>query len=161
MTDLTGSPPSGEVRGAQDRYATRVTPHASPAARPPGHVRAPRGRARASALVLTVLTALTAGLVLGVALAAPAAADVPAQGWPENPPVELLDALLLIGGLTLAVILVVTVLSIGPALARGERISPGVSASENQWIGGPRRSAGELAGPDTEESEAGGAGARW
>lgn len=158
MTDLTGSPASGEVRGARDRYADRVTSHASPAARPPGHVRAPRRRARASALVLT---ALTAGLVLGVALAAPAAADVPAQGWPENPPVELLDALLLIGGLTLAVILVVTVLSIGPALARGERISPGVSASENQWIGGPRRSAGELAGPDTEGSEAGGAGARW
>lgn len=133
-------------------------PHASPAARPPGHAPAPRRRARASAVVLT---ALAAGLVLSVALAAPAAAEVPARGWPENPPVGLLDALLLIGGVTLLLILVITAMTIGPALARGERLVPGVSDSENQWIGGPRRSAGELAGPDTDESEAGGASVRW
>ncbi len=108
-----------------------------------------------------MLTVTAAALVLGVALAAPAAAEVPAQGWPENPPVSILDALLLIGGVSLAVILVVTVLTVGPALARGERMTPGVPAVENQWIGGPRRTAGELAGPDGEGSEAGGAGARW
>lgn len=113
------------------------------------------------ATVLAVTTAVTAVLVLGVALAGPAAADVPAQGWPENEPVAMLDALLLIGGVTLAVILVVTVLTVGPALARGERINPGVQSVENQWIGGPRKAAGELAGPDGEGSEAGGAGARW
>ncbi|VXB86873.1 hypothetical protein [Nocardioides sp. AX2bis] len=133
-----------------------MTQHASPAARPPGDTPRPLRRA-----ALSATTAVTAVLVLGVALAAPAAAEVPAQGWPENPPVNILDALLLIGGVTLAVILVITVLTVGPALARGERITPGVSVAENQWIGGPRKAAGELAGPDREGSEAGGAGARW
>lgn len=112
--------------------------------------------------LLTVLaTAVLSAVVAGLALAGPAAADVPAQGWPENPPVDLLHALLLLGGVTLAVLLVVTVLSIGPALARGERLTPGPATTQNQWIGGPRRSAGELAGPDGETSQAGGAGARW
>ena len=120
--------------------------------RPPGR----RGRA------LVPWALVPGAVVLALLVLAPsAAAEVPAQGWPENEPVALLDALLLIGGVSLAVILVVTVLTLAPALARGERIAPGVPASESQWIGGPRRSAGELAGPDGEGSQAGGAGARW
>lgn len=138
-----------------------MTQHATPAARPPRETPRRRAVPTVRAAVLTAATAVTAALVLGVALAAPAAADVPAQGWPQNEPVNVLDALLLIGGVALAVILVVTVLTVGPALARGERINPGVPAVENQWIGGPRKAAGELAGPDGEGSEAGGAGARW
>jgi hypothetical protein len=108
-------------------------------------------------LATTVATSLVAGLLL----AGPAAAEVPAQGWPEREPVPVLEAFLLIGGVSLLVILVVTVLTLAPALARGERITPGVSPAESQWLGGPRRSAGELAGPDGEGSQAGGAGARW
>ena len=48
-----------------------------------------------------------------------------------------------------------------PALVRGERITPGATSPENEWLGGPRRSAAELAGPDTDHSEAGGASGRW
>lgn len=139
-----------------------MTQHASPAARPTGAIPRPRrSPSRAAARTTALTTGLGAALVLGLALAGPAAAEVPAQGWPENPPVDVLHALLLIGGVSLAVILVVTVLTVGPALARGERISPSAPAVENQWIGGPRKAAGELAGPDGEGSEAGGAGARW
>ena len=67
--------------------------------------------------------------------------------------------MLLIGAVSIMGIFVV--MTVGPALARGERIAPGAPAVENQWIGGPRKAAGELAGPDGEGSEAGGAGARW
>lgn len=134
-----------------------MTP-ARPAARPPVATPARRRGVRSPSAALLVLAA---GLVLGVALAGPAAADVPAQGWPENEPVDLLGALLLIGGVSLLVMLVITVLTLGPALARGERVAPRTSTVEDQWIGGPRKGAGELAGPDREGSEAGGAGARW
>jgi hypothetical protein len=48
-----------------------------------------------------------------------------------------------------------------PALVRGERLAPGAPLVENQWLGGPRRSAGELAAPDSDSSEAGGASGRW
>ncbi len=106
----------------------------------------------------SVLLWLTTVLVAG------AAAAEPAEGWPENPPVDLLNALLLVGGVTLAVILTITVLVVGPGLARGEGLAPGVAPVEDQWLGGPRRSAGELAAPgtqDPQESHVGGAGARW
>ena len=91
-----------------------MTQHASPAARPPGDTTRPH-RLPVRAAVLTVTTVVTTALVLGLALAGPAAAEVPAQGWPENEPVNVLDALLLIGGVSLAVILVVTVMTVGPA----------------------------------------------
>ncbi len=163
MTNPTARAGSGPRPGEGTRPGTdtlhHVTQHPGPAARPPSSRAGARAAVLRAAAVLS--TVLSVGLVLGVVLAAPAAADVPAQGWPENPPVDVLGALLLIGGVSLAVILVVTVLTVGPALARGERITPGVSAFENQWIGGPRKTAGELAGPDGDGSEAGGAGARW
>ena len=44
-----------------------------------------------------------------------------------------------------------------PSIIRGERIAPGQPVTENQWLGGPRKSAGELAAADTEDSKAGGA----
>ena len=48
-----------------------------------------------------------------------------------------------------------------PALVRGERVKPGAPAVEDQWFGGPRKGTAELAGPDNEDSQAGGASARW
>lgn len=123
-------------------------------------------RAAARVLVASVLV-----WGVSVLLAGPAAAEVP-EGWPENPPVDLLEALLLIGGVSLLVLLVVTVATVGPALARGESIAPGVSAVEDQWLGGPRDRP-ELSAPqrsersetpapaDSSDSSAGGASARW
>ena len=108
----------------------------------------------------TVLTALVAALLAGLALAAPANADVP-QGWPEPPQVNTLEALLLLGAVPVLLFVVILLAVYVPALARGERVAPGQATIENQWIGGPRKSTAELAGPDSDESEAGGASARW
>jgi hypothetical protein len=92
--------------------------------------------------------------------AAPASADTP-EGWPKEEPVDLLNAVLYLGGVPVLVFLVVVALIVGPALARGESIKPGEQPLESQWLGGPRKSAGELAAPDSEGSKAGGAGGTW
>lgn len=104
--------------------------------------------------------------VLLVALAAPllaagpAAAEVP-EGWSEPEPVSTLEALLILGGIPLGLSVLILLAVYLPALARGERVAPGAPAMDNQWIGGPRKTTGELAAPDTEDSDAGGASARW
>ncbi|WP_183100827.1 hypothetical protein [Nocardioides pelophilus] len=95
-----------------------------------------------------------------LATAAPASADTP-EGWPKEEPVDILDAVLLLGGVPVLVFLVIVAMVLGPALARGESIKPGEQQLESQWLGGPRKSAGELAAPDTEGSKAGGAGGTW
>lgn len=95
-----------------------------------------------------------------IATAAPAAADTP-EGWPEEPSIDVVEMLLILGGIPLLVVLAVVALIYGPPLARGESVRPGGEQLESQWLGGPRRSAGELAAPDTEDSKAGGAGGRW
>ncbi len=95
-------------------------------------------------------------------LASSASAE-PSEGWPEADPIDKLDALLLLGGIPLLLLVAITVAVYVPALMRGERIAPGAPSVENQWLGGPRKSAGELAAPDTDSttSEAGGASGRW
>ena len=92
--------------------------------------------------------------------AAPASADTP-EGWPEEPPVDFVEALLVLGGIPLLVFLAIVALVYGPPLARGESVKPGAQELESQWLGGPRKSAGELAAPDSEDSKAGGAGGSW
>lgn len=95
-----------------------------------------------------------------LAAAAPASADTP-EGWPQEEPIDFVEMLLVLGGIPLLVILVVVAMIYGPPLARGESIKPGGQTLESQWLGGPRKSAGELSAPDTEDSKAGGAGGRW
>ena len=95
-----------------------------------------------------------------IATAAPASADTP-EGWPEEPSIDVVEMLLILGGIPLLVFLAVVALIYGPPLARGESVRPGGEQLESQWLGGPRKSAGELAAPDTEDSKAGGAGGRW
>lgn len=112
---------------------------------------------RRSTLVL--VTGLTS-LGLSLALASPASADV-AEGWPQAESVDMLNAVLLLAGVPLLLFVVIAGAVYVPALVRGERIAPGAPHVENQWLGGPRKSAGELAGPDTATSEAGGASGRW
>jgi hypothetical protein len=105
----------------------------------------------------TLLLGSTAALV---ALAGPASADV-AEGWSDPDDVDAWHALLVLGGIPLGLALVIAALIYLPALVRGERLAPGAPAVENQWIGGPRRTTAELAGPDGDDSQAGGASARW
>ena len=110
-----------------------------------------------------LLTLVVAVLSLGVsvvALAGPASADVP-EGWDEPPAIDTLEALLILGGIPLLLFVVITFLVYAPSLVRGERVSATHTPAENQWLGGPRKRTDELAGPDTEESKAGGASGRW
>lgn len=95
-----------------------------------------------------------------VAAAGPAAADTP-EYWPEVEPVSLWHAFLVLGGVPLLVFVVIGLLVYAPSLARGEGFSTVAQEPESQWLGGPRKSAGELAGPDGEDSRAGGAGGSW
>lgn len=96
----------------------------------------------------------------GLATARPAAADTP-EGWPEEEAIDLLEMLLVLGGIPLLIFVAVFVLIFAPSLARGEPLPGADTDPENQWLGGPRKSAGELAAPDTETSKAGGAGGSW
>lgn len=110
-------------------------------------------------LILLAVAGLWLAAV-SVVTAAPASADVP-EFWPEPDEVGTLEVLLLLGGLPLLMFVVITFLVYAPSVVRGERIAPGHQVPENQWLGGPRKTTGELAGPDTEDSQAGGASGRW
>ncbi len=86
--------------------------------------------------------------------------DVP-LGWDQPDDVDMVQALLLLGGVPLLLFIGITVAVYVPSLVRGESLSPGAPAVENQWLGGPRETA-ELAGPDSENADAtGGASGRW
>jgi hypothetical protein len=95
-----------------------------------------------------------------VAIAGPATADVP-EGWSNPEDVSVLYALLVLGGIPLLLFVLITLAVYVPALIRGERVAPGEPSVEDQWFGGPRKGTSELAGPDTDESKAGGASGRW
>lgn len=104
-------------------------------------------------------TVVLAGALVALT-AAPAAADAP-ETWPETDPVSIVGALLLLGGVPLLVFLVTAVAVYAPSVARGESLAPDSQVARSRWIGGPRRSPEELAPPDDEDSEAGGAGGTW
>jgi hypothetical protein len=98
------------------------------------------------------------------ALAAVLPMDVPV-GWggADGPrDVNMLHAILLLGGIPLLLFIAIVVAVYIPSLLRGERIAPGQPPVENQWIGGPRTGTAELAGKQSsEDAEAGGASGRW
>ena len=109
-------------------------------------------------LLLLVVTGLWLGAA-SLVLATPASADVP-EYW-NTEEIDTLAAILVLVGVPLLLFVVITFLVYAPSIIRGERIAPGQPVTENQWLGGPRKSAGELAAPDTHDSQAGGASGRW
>lgn len=99
--------------------------------------------------------------LLVVGLAAPAQADVPA-GWSDPSPVNPIHAVLVVAGFPLLLIALIFAFVYLPSLIRGEDVAPaGAPPAPDQWLGGPRRGATELAGPDGDESKAGGARGTW
>jgi hypothetical protein len=90
--------------------------------------------------------------------------DVPV-GWSDPDDVDMLQAVLLLGGVPLLLFVGIALAVYVPSLVRGEPIAPGARAVENQWLGGPRTSPGELTGPDTattdHDPDSGGASGRW
>jgi hypothetical protein len=94
------------------------------------------------------------------ALAAVVPLDVPV-GWSNPSDVNVVEALLLLGGIPLLLFIAITLAVYAPAMARGERVAPGQPPVENQWLGGPRTGTAELKGPESEDADAGGASGRW
>ena len=106
----------------------------------------------------SVVVLVTAGVL--ATGAAPAGADTP-EGWPAEPDVDGMHALLVLVGIPLGLCLLLAALVYLPAIARGERVAPGAPEVENQWLGGPRKEPRELVEAPAEDSHAGGASARW
>lgn len=118
--------------------------------------------------LLAVCSLVGVSALLVVAGAGSASADTPeprvgngAASWQAKPDIDVLHAWLYLGGVPLLVFVVITLLFVAPALARGEDLSLDALEPENQWLGGPRKAAGELAAPDSDDSKAGGAGGSW
>jgi len=86
--------------------------------------------------------------------------DVPV-GWSNPSEVNMVEAVLLLGGLPLLLFIAITVAVYLPSLIRGESIAPGQQPVENQWLGGPRTGTAELKGREAEDADAGGASGRW
>lgn len=119
-----------------------------------------------STVLRRVAGAVTLVTVLGglLLVAGPASADTPEPrpgSWEPKPDIDQVHMWLYLGGVPLLVFLVISALVLGPALARGESIGASSGEPDSHWIGGPRKAAGELADPDTEDSAAGGAGGTW
>ncbi|WGX95297.1 hypothetical protein [Nocardioides sp. L-11A] len=118
--------------------------------------------------LIAVCSLVGVSALLVVAGAGSAVADTPeprpgngAASWEPKPDIDVLNAWLYLGGVPLLVFIVITLLYVAPALARGENLGITALEPESQWLGGPRKAAGELAAPDSEDSKAGGAGGSW
>jgi hypothetical protein len=126
----------------------------------------PRAECRYPGAVTTPLqtfarrAAVTAGSLVAVtvALAGPASADVP-EGWAPETHMSWGHLLVIILAIPVGLALVISLLAALPGLVKGEGLTGGHASG--QWIGGPRKGTAELAGPDDEHSEAGGASGRW
>jgi len=108
--------------------------------------------------VATRLLAAGAATLTLTALASPVGAQVP-ENWSDPKPVSFLHALLVLGGIPLALFVLIALLVSLPGWISGA--STALAAPENEWFGGPRTGTAELADPDAEDSNAGGASVSW
>lgn len=142
MTEATGE--SDRAKTAS-RYARLVTPTPMTNATR----RAARAATTASGLAVIASSVLLAG---------PANAGVP-EDWSNPEEVDNLHALLLLGGVPLLLFVLIALAVYLPSFAKS--VATPEPGAGNEWIGGPRRTVDELAGPDSEASKAGGASGRW
>ena len=110
------------------------------------------------------VTAVTSLGVLGsaVLLSAPAHATGTPEGWSDPEPVSGVHALALLVGGPLVLFLLITLAVYLPAMARGEKVTPG--EPESEWFGGPRQGveAADRVDPRALEGKGtGGASGRW
>jgi len=105
---------------------------------------------RRTALVLTAAA-------LPLLAASPAVAEVP-EGWSDPDDVGILQLLLVIGGIPLALAVLIGLAVYLPALTRGENVRPGGVVAD-EWFGGPRSGAAELEARDADRT--GGGSGSW
>ncbi|MDN5893141.1 MAG: hypothetical protein L0H93_03860 [Nocardioides sp.] len=116
-------------------------------------------------VVRRAVRATSVGALLALAGAgavmAPAGANTP-EGWSNPPAVDPVHALVILLAAPVGLFLLIALVVYLPALARGENLSPSsAGAFEIEWFGGPSKSHEELAAPDNDESQSGGASGRW
>lgn len=109
-----------------------------------------------STLFRRIALVLTAA-ALPLLAASPAVAEVP-EGWSDPDEVGILQLLLVIGGIPLALAVMIGLAVYLPALARGENVKPGGKVAD-EWFGGPRSGPAELETRDV--GTTGGASGRW
>ena len=114
--------------------------------------------ARAVALTPAILLCLSASPVIAA----------PPEQWPQAEPVSALHALLVLGGIPLALFAIISLLVHVPSMARGEEYTPGLAwHHQNEWFGGPSGGVEAADKPDVKaietvkEGHTGGASARW
>ena len=91
----------------------------------------------------TAVGATAALLASTVVLAGPASADEP-LGWDTGPAIDRLFVLGALVGVPILLFVFIVAAVYLPGVVRGERVAPGATGPEDQWLGG-RRSAGEIA----------------
>jgi len=110
------------------------------------------------------LAVITVAVALPLTYAGAASADVP-EGWSDPEKVSLLHALLVLGGIPLAVIVLLALAVYLPSVVRGESVSPAGARADDEWFGGRRdatkaRESGRSdAGASAQET--GGASGSW
>lgn len=142
MTEATGEWDRAQTLS---RYAQHVTET------PMTHIARRVARAATIAAGLGVIAST-------VLLAGSANAAVP-DGWSNPEEVDNLEALLLLGGVPLLLFVLIALAVYLPSFAKS--VATPEPGARNEWIGGPRRSVDQLAGPDSDASKAGGASGRW
>jgi hypothetical protein len=110
---------------------------------------------RRAAVTASLVVATAAGVIAG---SGPASADVP-EGWAPETHMSWGHLLVLIIAIPVGLAIIISLLAALPSLVKGEGITGGHAGG--QWLGGPRQGTSELADPDSDESKAGGASARW
>lgn len=106
---------------------------------------------RRTALVLTAAA-------FSVLAAGPAGAEVP-EGWSDPDEVGVLQLLLVVGGIPLALTVLIALAVYLPAMRRGENLRPGGSETADEWFGGPRSDPAELGAREVDTT--GGGSGRW
>jgi len=121
----------------------------------------------AQTLVRHALRAVTTVTSLGVVgsavlLAAPAHATGTPEGWSDPEPVSTFEVLVLLFAGPFMLFVLISLAVYLPAMARGEKVTPG--EPESEWFGGPRQGveAADRVDPRALEGKGtGGASGRW
>jgi hypothetical protein len=111
--------------------------------------------------VLRTLAVIAVAVALPLTYAAAASADVP-ERWSDPDDVSFLHALLVLGGIPLACIVLLALATYLPSIVRGESVAPAGVRADDEWFGG-RRDADKAIEARTSGAgdETGGASGSW
>jgi hypothetical protein len=107
------------------------------------------------------LAVVLASIALALTSVGAASADVP-EGWSDPDEVSFMHALLVLGGIPLAVIVLLALATYVPAIVRGESLAPAGARPDDEWFGGRRDAEKALESPTSASTdETGGASGSW